>query len=158
MQYTVFDTPVLKSVFRLVSGAFLRHAAGGSREGRPMHRKMWLSCLSYTNWDFPIRSVHCICPGRQGLLDRERLSVPASFGPLMRWLGGMPVSRRESPHCLANHLGFSRYERLNIAIARRHPGKSPTGRPGSTISRTVPGSRSCWVPRLPAQGRSIGPR
>ncbi len=118
MQYTVFDTPILKSVFRMISLAFLK-ACGWKVEGRAPEtpKNVVIAAFHTSNWDFPIGlSIAFVLGVKVYWIGKDALFRPP-FGPLMRWLGGIPVNRR-GPHDTVSRTiqVFSRHERLNIAI------------------------------------------
>ncbi len=71
-----------------------------------------------SNWDFPIgvlaRAVIAI---PIGFIGKDTLFRPP-FGGLFRWLGGLPVNRRESTGLVASLAeSFARSESLYLAIA-----------------------------------------
>lgn len=98
MHRTIFDTPVINTLLRAVSRAFL-HSAGWSVRGElpPHARKCVLIAAPHTsNWDLPytlmvafVLRLNVYWMGKHSLF-----FFP--FGPLMRWLGGIAVDRTRS--------------------------------------------------------------
>ena len=98
MHRTIFDTPVVNTLLRGVSRAFL-HSAGWSVRGElpPQARKCVLIAAPHTsNWDLPytlmvafVLRLNVYWMGKHSLF-----FFP--FGPLMRWLGGIAVDRTSS--------------------------------------------------------------
>ncbi|MGE4070169.1 MAG: lysophospholipid acyltransferase family protein [Lysobacterales bacterium] len=103
MHRTLFDTPVVNILLRAVSRAFL-HLAGWKVEGALPDRvgKCVLIAAPHTsNWDLPytlmvafVLNLRVYWMGKQSLFRWP-------FGPVMRWLGGIPVDRSKSNNLVA---------------------------------------------------------
>lgn len=103
MQRTIFDTPVVNTVLRAFSRAFLR-LAGWRIEGSlpPQGRKAVLIAAPHTsNWDLPytlmtgfVLDLRLYWMGKASLF-----RLP--FGPFMRWLGGIAVDRSKNNNLVA---------------------------------------------------------
>ena len=103
MQRTIFTTPGVNTVLRVLSAAFLR-ATGWTLQGQlPADQlKCVLIAAPHTsNWDLPYTlmvafalriDIHWM--GKQGLFHWP-------FGALMRWLGGFAVDRSKSSNLVA---------------------------------------------------------
>ena len=103
MQRTIFTTPGVNTVLRVLSAAFLR-ATGWTLQGQlPADQlKCVLIAAPHTsNWDLPYTlmvafalriDIHWM--GKQGLFHWP-------FGALMRWLGGIAVDRSKSSNLVA---------------------------------------------------------
>jgi 1-acyl-sn-glycerol-3-phosphate acyltransferase len=103
MHLTLFHTPVVNTVLRALSLAFLR-LAGWKVEGElPANAsKCVLIAAPHTsNWDLPYTlmvafalNLQVYWMGKQSLFKRP-------FGGLMKWLGGIPVDRSKSTNLVA---------------------------------------------------------
>lgn len=97
MARTIFRTPVIRPLLRLIAGAVLR-LWGWRVVGQPPELNKFILCAAphTSNWDFPLMllvmlkldlDVHWM--GKQSLF-------PRPIGGLMRWLGGLPIDRSRS--------------------------------------------------------------
>ena len=103
MHRTIFDTPVVSTLLRAGSVAFL-HFTGWTVEGRlpPGTAKCVLIAAPHTsNWDLPYTlmvafslRLHIYWMGKQSLFNPP-------FRGLMMWLGGLPVNREKSNNLVA---------------------------------------------------------
>jgi 1-acyl-sn-glycerol-3-phosphate acyltransferase len=104
MQRTIFTTPLVSPLFKMISLTCLK-VAGWTIEGKlPEHaRKSVLIAAPHTsNWDLPMTLMVAFA-----LELRPRWMGKASifrwpFGGLMRWLGGIPVDRSQSNNLVAS--------------------------------------------------------
>ena len=104
MHHTIFDTPVVNTLLRVVSRATLR-LTGWTIEGSlPAHaaKSVLIAAPHTSNWDLPYTlmlafSLHLrvYWMGKQSLFR-------APFGGVMRWLGGIPVNREQSSNLVAS--------------------------------------------------------
>lgn len=103
MQRTLFDTPVVNTLFRALSVAFLRLNGWQVRgELPPQARRCVVIAAPHTsNWDLPytlmaafVLNLHIRWMGKWQIFR-------APFGALMRWLGGIPVRRETSNNLVA---------------------------------------------------------
>jgi 1-acyl-sn-glycerol-3-phosphate acyltransferase len=100
---TLFDTPLVNNLLRTASRAFL-HFAGWKVEGELPERagKCVLIAAPHTsNWDLPytlmvafVLNLRVYWMGKQSLFRWP-------FGPVMRWLGGIPVDRSKTNNLVA---------------------------------------------------------
>lgn len=118
MQYTVFDTPVVNTLLRWFSRAYLK-IFGWRCEGQlPDFPKYVMIAAPHTsNWDFPITMflaftlrIKCYWMGKHTLFKRP-------FGGIMRWLGGIPIDRTRSRNVVASTIDvFGRHDKLVIIV------------------------------------------
>ena len=104
MHHTIFDTPVVNTLLRVISRAALR-LTGWTIEGSlPAHaaKSVLIAAPHTSNWDLPYTlmlafSLHLrvYWMGKQSLFR-------APFGGVMRWLGGIPVNREQSSNLVAS--------------------------------------------------------
>lgn len=118
MRRTVYNTPVLKQILTTVSWLGLK-LAGWKLSGRPpVEKKYVLIAVPHTtNWDFPITLAMAFLfkfdifwMGKDSLF-----AGPA--GPIMRWLGGIPVNRSESSNLVQQTIdAFNANDELVVTI------------------------------------------
>lgn len=98
MHRTIFDTPVVNTVLRAASRAFLR-LNGWTVQGElpPTAAKSVLIAAPHTsNWDLPYTLMVAFVL-RLNIYWMGKASIfRFPFGPLMRWLGGIAVDRAKS--------------------------------------------------------------
>lgn len=103
MQRTIFTTPVVNTVLRGLSVAFLRLRGWKVDGALPAGQdKCVLIAAPHTsNWDLPytlmVSFVLRLTPYWMG--KRQIFAFP--FGPMMRWLGGIAVNREQSSNLVA---------------------------------------------------------
>jgi len=97
MQHTLFDTPVLKNLIRWGSIICLK-ISGWKLEGRlpDKHRFVMIAAPHTSNWDLPITLAIAFVFRLKlfSLGKKEMFRWP--FGPIVRWLGVIPVDRSRS--------------------------------------------------------------
>ncbi len=118
MEYTVFDTPVVRTILRWFSLAYLK-VFGWKCEGRvPELKKFVMIAAPHTsNWDFPITmflafalNIKVYWMGKASIFKRP-------FGSVMRWLGGIPIDRSRSHNMVDQTVEvFNSHESLVIII------------------------------------------
>ncbi|MDP2007651.1 MAG: 1-acyl-sn-glycerol-3-phosphate acyltransferase [Rubrivivax sp.] len=98
MHRTIFDTPVVNTLLRAGSRAFLR-LNGWTVEGElpPAARKAVLIAAPHTsNWDLPYTLMVAFVLRLNVRWMGKASLFRFPFGPLMRWLGGIAVDRRKT--------------------------------------------------------------
>ncbi|MBF0469502.1 MAG: lysophospholipid acyltransferase family protein [Desulfamplus sp.] len=118
MNYTIFDTPILKTVMQWSSRLFF-YATGWKAEGtRPDFKKYVLIAAPHTsNWDFVYTLlVAFILKIKIHMMAKQELLRPP-FGPVLRWLGVIPIDRSKSNNTVANMIqAFDEHEELAMVI------------------------------------------
>ncbi len=103
MHTTIFDTPGVNTALRALSRVVLK-AKGWRLEGSlpPGAEKAVLIAAPHTsNWDLPYTLMVAFCL-RLNIYWMGKASIFRwPFGPLMRWLGGIPVRRESSNNLVA---------------------------------------------------------
>lgn len=97
MHTTLFTTPVINTLLRALSRAFLR-LNGWKVEGAlpPSARKAVLIAAPHTsNWDLPYTLMLGFALDLNLYWMGKASLFRAPFGPLMRWLGGIAVDRSQ---------------------------------------------------------------
>lgn len=96
MHYTIFDTPVLRTLCRWFSVAMLK-LLGWKLEGDfpKLDKYVLIGAPHTSNWDFPFTLMFCFAGGAKLYWMGKHTLFSGPFGPVMRWLGGVPVDRRQ---------------------------------------------------------------
>jgi 1-acyl-sn-glycerol-3-phosphate acyltransferase len=104
MQHTVFDTPVVNSLLRWGSLAFLK-LSGWKIEGKlpaNAHKCVLIAAPHTSNWDLPYTLMTAFVLGlKPHWLGKASIFKPP-FGGVMRWLGGMAVDRSQANNLVAS--------------------------------------------------------
>lgn len=119
MHHTIFDTPVIRTLFAWIAIVLLR-AAGWRLEGEfPRDAKYVLIGAPHTsNWDFPVTLGLCFAARSKIYWIGKSSLFRGPMGPIMRWLGGVPVDRSRSNSLVEQVVDvYRRSDRLVIAIA-----------------------------------------
>ncbi len=97
MQRTIYSTPIVKHFFYFVSLISLK-LAGWKVEGRPPEEKKYvlIAVPHTTNWDFPITLALAFLFNMKIYWLGKASLFKWGLGPIMRWLGGIPVERSSS--------------------------------------------------------------
>ena len=103
MHRTIFDTPIVNTLLRAFSLAFLKltgwKVLGRMPEG--CSKSVWIAAPHTSNWDLPytLRVVFAL-DLKVYWMGKEQLFRPP-FRGLMMWLGGIPVDRAKANNLVA---------------------------------------------------------
>ncbi len=115
----IFNTPVVFHLFYALAWLGLR-LAGWKLKGRPPNaRKFVVIAYPHTsNWDFPLGLAACIVfRTKVYWLGKDSL-FKGPVGPLMRWLGGIPVDRSQAHDFVQQAIeAFDQSDELVIGVA-----------------------------------------
>jgi 1-acyl-sn-glycerol-3-phosphate acyltransferase len=103
MHRTLFTTPVVNTLLRAGSVAFLK-ATGWKVEGSlpPKASKAVLIAAPHTsNWDLPYTLMVCFALNLNVYWMGKSSIFKWPFAPIMRWLGGISVNREQSTNLVA---------------------------------------------------------
>ena len=118
MKFTIFNTPVLHHIIRGACWVTLKMRGWKLQGNPPNAAKYVLIAVPHTsNWDFPlalamafIYRFDMMWMGKDSLFTGWR-------GPIMRWMGGIPITRSSSNNVVAQTIeAFNRADSLVIAI------------------------------------------
>lgn len=118
MQYTIFDTPVVRNFFHYFSRFWLFAAGWKTRGNPPDAPKYVLIAAPHTsNWDFVYTlliaftyKIKVFWMGKSSLFAGWR-------GPIMRWLGGIAVVREKSTNMVERQIAeFEKHDRLILIV------------------------------------------
>ncbi len=102
-QRTIFTTPVVASMFRALSVAYLRLAGWKVQGALPAQgrRSVLIAAPHTSNWDLPytLMVAFALRLNIQWMGKASLFRFP--FGGLMRWLGGIAVDRSKSNNLVA---------------------------------------------------------
>ena len=119
MQYTIFDVPILRDIFRLLAILFLK-MIGWRKEGSlPDIPKYVIILAPHTsNWDFPIGLAMIFVLKLRGYwLGKDGL-FRWPFHGFFRWLGGIPLDRSKSSDVVAQMVRlFKERAKLTVVLA-----------------------------------------
>ena len=118
MHYTIFDTPILRDLMRALS-VFLLRLRGWRIAGQfPDIPKYVLIAAPHTsNWDFPLTLGVCFALRAKLYWMGKHTLFWGPMGPLMRWLGGIPVRRSRSNSLVQQMVEvYQRSAKLVVAI------------------------------------------
>lgn len=118
MQRTVFDTPVIKTFLRWISLAYLK-LFGWRYEGQKpeIPKYVMIAAPHTTNWDFPITMFIAFALNLKVYWMGKDKLFKWPYGPIMRWLGGIPVNRSKSNNVVAQTIDvFDSHEQMVIII------------------------------------------
>jgi 1-acyl-sn-glycerol-3-phosphate acyltransferase len=97
MHYTIFDTPVIRTLMRWIS-LFVFNIRGWRIEGRfpAIARYVLIAAPHTSNWDFPITlCLTFALKGKIYWMGKDSL-FRWPFKGMFKWLGGIPVDRSRS--------------------------------------------------------------
>jgi 1-acyl-sn-glycerol-3-phosphate acyltransferase len=104
MHRTIFDTPVVNTILRAFSVAFLR-LNGWKVEGQlppEAAKSVFIAAPHTSNWDLPYTLMVAFVL-RLNIYWMGKSSIFRwPFGPVMRWLGGIAVNREQSSNLVAH--------------------------------------------------------
>lgn len=103
MQMTIFNTPVLKTFFQLLSRLLLRVLGWKITGQRPDVKKYVMIAAPHTsNWDFFYGLLMNLYFKNDLYWMGKKQIFRMPFGLLMKWLGGIPVDRSRSNNLVAS--------------------------------------------------------
>ncbi|MBI9074031.1 MAG: 1-acyl-sn-glycerol-3-phosphate acyltransferase [Desulfatibacillum sp.] len=118
MHFTIFDTPVIRTLFRWIAVAGL-WAFGWKTEGQPPNEPKYvlIAAPHTSNWDL----VVTLCLAFKYKINIYWLGKDTLFrfplGLLLKWLGGIPVVRSRSTNMVERTAGiFADREKLILVV------------------------------------------
>ncbi len=103
MHRTIFTTPVVNSLLRAGSIAFLK-LTGWKVEGilpPEASKSVFIAAPHTSNWDLPYTLMVCFALRLNPYWMGKSSIFKWPFGPVMRWLGGIAVNREQSSNLVA---------------------------------------------------------
>ncbi|ACL03091.1 lysophospholipid acyltransferase family protein [Desulfatibacillum aliphaticivorans] len=118
MHYTMFDTPILRTIFRWISVSGL-WAFGWKTEGDPPESPKYvlIAAPHTSNWDL----LATLCIAFKYRIKIYWMGKDSLFrfpmGPVLKWLGGIPVVRSRSTNMVERAAAeFSNHDQLVLVI------------------------------------------
>ncbi|MEQ8407568.1 MAG: 1-acyl-sn-glycerol-3-phosphate acyltransferase [Gammaproteobacteria bacterium] len=97
MRTTVFSTPVITPLLRLLAIAILKLIGWHARGEEIAHQRFVLIGAPHTsNWDFPLMLLVVLKLRLRVFWMGKHTLFPFGLGWLMKWLGGIPINRSAS--------------------------------------------------------------
>lgn len=118
MQRTIFDTPILRPILPRLGRLILR-IFGWKIEGEfpDLPKYVLIGAPHTSNWDFPVGIAVCFAREQKVYWMGKHTLFWGPLGPLARWLGGIPVDRRQSNSLVEQMVQvFNQQEKLVVAI------------------------------------------
>ena len=115
----IFNTPVVFHFFYAIAWLGLR-LAGWKLKGQPPNaRKFVIIAYPHTsNWDFPLGLAACIVFRIKVYWLGKHSLFKGPAGPLMRWLGGIPIDRSKSHDFVQQSIdAFGQSDEIVMALA-----------------------------------------
>lgn len=103
MHHTIFDTPIVNTLLRAISRAVL-HGTGWKVEGNldaSAAKSVLIAAPHTSNWDLPYTLMLAFALRLRVYWMGKQSLFRWPFGPLMRWLGGIPVNRSQAGNLVA---------------------------------------------------------
>lgn len=103
MHRTIFTTPVVNTLLRGFSVAFLR-LSGWKVEGQlppEAAKSVFIAAPHTSNWDLPYTLMVAFALRLNPYWMGKHTIFKAPFGPVMRWLGGIAVNREQANNLVA---------------------------------------------------------
>ncbi len=118
MHFTIFDTPVLRTIMRLICLLALK-LIGWKKSGTlpDIPKYVMIAAPHTSNFDLPMTLIIAFAlrikiywMGKEQIFNKP-------FGTIMKWLGGIPVERGKSNNLVAETVEvFKRNERLVVLV------------------------------------------
>ena len=97
MRTTVFSTPIITPLLRLLAILILKLIGWKALGDEPPYKKFVLIGAPHTsNWDFPLMLLVVLKLRLKLFWMGKHTLFPFPVGWLMKWLGGIPIDRRAS--------------------------------------------------------------
>ncbi len=118
MQQTIFTTPILRSVMMTLCRICLK-ITGWQLQGQPpaTPKYVMIGAPHTSNWDFPLALAIAFIYR----IDMHWMGKDTLFkgwrGPIMRWLGGIPIDRRANNNVVVETIAaFNANDHLVVSI------------------------------------------
>ena len=118
-RYTLFNTPVVSSLFRIAAGMVLKIRGWKIRGELPAVRKFIIIAYPHTsNWDVPLTLSICLMFRLKIHWMGKSSLFRGPLGPVMKWLGGIPIYLNESRNVVQQTVAaFNDADELIVVIS-----------------------------------------
>jgi 1-acyl-sn-glycerol-3-phosphate acyltransferase len=119
MHFTIHDTPVIINFMRLVSWLVLKLGGWKVVNVAPASGSYLIIAAPHTsNWDFPLGIAIAFHLRLKVYFIAKHTLFEGILGPIMRWLGGIPLNREASKNFVESSIdAYAHNENLVLAIA-----------------------------------------
>ncbi len=105
LNYTIFDTPVIRTITRWASLIILNFSGWKTKGKLPDDPKFVLIAAPHTsNWDLPFMLFIAFALRAKIYWMGKDAIFRRPFGPFFRWLGGIPIDRSKKNNVVAQSL------------------------------------------------------
>ena len=118
MNYTIFDTPVVRTLVRWFSIVFLWINGWRTQGALPAAPKMVMIAAPHTsNWDLPYMLFTAfVLRAKLYWMGKETI-FNWPFGGLFKWLGGIPIDRSKSNNVVDQSIAhFAKNDKLVLTV------------------------------------------
>jgi 1-acyl-sn-glycerol-3-phosphate acyltransferase len=119
MNRTVFNTPVVTCLLRGLALLLLK-ICGWKAVGKMPDKPKFVMIVAWhtSNWDLFYGAIVALALKADVVFLAKRELFRRPFGALIRWLGGIPIERKESHHIVSQMIQkYNENERFVLAIA-----------------------------------------
>jgi 1-acyl-sn-glycerol-3-phosphate acyltransferase len=118
LNYTIFDTPILRTLFRWISKLFLWINGWRLSGGLPEAPKIVLIAAPHTsNWDLPYMLFFAFVLRAKIYWMGKDAIFRWPFRGLFKWLGGIPIDRSKTNNVVAQTIThFQTHDSLILAV------------------------------------------
>jgi 1-acyl-sn-glycerol-3-phosphate acyltransferase len=115
---TIFSTPVLTPLLRLLAIALLKLSGWKARGEEIEHQRFVLIAAPHTsNWDFPLMLLVVLKLRLRVFWMGKHTLFPFPIGWLVKWLGGIPIDRSKSHNVVSTTVRlYQEHEDLVVLI------------------------------------------
>ena len=119
MRHTFFDSPIVSGPLRALS-KFIFKIRGWELQGTPptLDKYVVIAAPHTSNWDFPVMVAVALISGLKLFWMGKNTLFRGPAGPIMRWMGGIPVNRSASTNMVDQMVeAFNNQTELALVIA-----------------------------------------
>ncbi|MBN2158228.1 MAG: lysophospholipid acyltransferase family protein [Spirochaetes bacterium] len=119
MHLTIFNTPVIQSIFRGISLFFLKLLGWRTVGSLPKENRYIIVVAPHTsNWDLFYGIIVAFAFRLDAYFMAKNQLFRWPFGPVMKWIGGVPIDRSHAGNTVDQVVrAFKENERFVLAIA-----------------------------------------
>jgi 1-acyl-sn-glycerol-3-phosphate acyltransferase len=159
MQRTLFDTPVVNTVLRGLSRAVPRTLGWQVQGSLPSEaaKSVLIAAPHTSNWDLPYTLMATLCLRLRVYWMGKASLFRGPFGPVMRWLRGIPVDRSKNNNLVASAAAaiIAAKEPLQLVVSPKGPAaRRDVGRRASISLHCRRRCQSC-LPIWTMRARSV---
>ncbi len=118
VQRTIYNTPIISQLFKLISWTCLKLRGWKLVGELPKEKKYVIIAVPHTsNWDFPLTLALAFVFGFKLYWMGKDSLFKGAYGPIMRWLGGISIDRSKSNNLVQQMIeAFDSYDELTVTV------------------------------------------